>query len=160
MKDIYICNSNIQGKGVSAGENIKRGELIRHIKGEVKFLTIRDENDSKLYPNWIGIGKNKWIDPDHPHQYLNHSCDPNASIKGKISMVAMKNIKEGEEITIDYSITECDELWEMKCYCGAKNCRKIVKSIQYLPEKTFDKYMPYIPTYFKKLYFKSKKLNS
>ncbi|HMP85611.1 MAG TPA: SET domain-containing protein [Candidatus Paceibacterota bacterium] len=158
MKDIYICNSKIQGKGVHAGEDIKKGELIQYVKGEVKFLTIKDENDSKLYPNWIGIGKNKWINVNYPHQYLNHSCNPNSSIRGKVSVVALKDIKEGDEITIDYSVTECDEFWEMDCACEAKNCRKVIKSIQYLPKKTFDKYMPYIPTYFRNFYLKTKKL--
>lgn len=154
MRHIYICSSKINGKGVCAGENIKKGDIIQYIKGEAKFLTIRSKKDSLSYPDWIGIGKNKWIDPDYPNQYLNHSCNPNSGIKGRLTMVAIRNIKEGEEITIDYSIIEGDDLWEMKCTCGEKNCRKVIRSIRYIPRRQFKKYLPYVPTYFKDLYTK------
>lgn len=157
MKHIYIATSKIAGKGVMAGENIKKGELIRYVKGKIKLFVPKNEKDSQVGPNWIGIGKNKWIDPDYPHQYLNHSCEPNSGIKGKVAMMATKNIKEGEEITVDYSIIEGDEMWQMPCNCGSKKCRKIIKSIQYLPQKTFKKYLPFIPTYFKNLYEKTNK---
>ena len=154
MKKIYVSNSKIQGKGIFADEKIKRGELIRYIKGKPKEFTVKDKGDEMAYPNWIGIGKNKWIDPIYPNLYWNHSCNPNAGLKGKVSVFAIRNITKGEEITIDYSTIEETDGWEMKCGCGEKNCRKVIKSIQYLPEKTFDKYMPYIPTYFKKRYLK------
>jgi SET domain-containing protein len=154
MKHIYIRTSHIDGSGVVAGENIKKGEIIQHIKGEAKFLTIKNKRDSLSNPNWIGVGKNKWINPDHPNQYLNHSCNPNSGIKGKITMIALKDIKEGDEITIDYSIIEGDDLWEMKCTCGEKNCRGIIRSVRSIPEKQFKKYLPNVPIYFKNLYAK------
>ena len=157
MKHIYIRTSVIDGKGVAAGEDIKKGDVIYHIKGEAKFFTIENKKDSLSNPNWIGIGENKWINPDYPNQYLNHSCNPNSGIKGTVTMVAIKDIKEGEEITIDYSIIEGDDLWEMKCACGEKNCRKIIRSIQFMPEDQFEKYLPYVPTYFKNLYLKRRK---
>lgn len=167
MKHIYICTSKIQGQGVNAGEGIKRGDVIQHIKGEAKFLTIKSKNDSLSYPNWIGIGKDKWIDPDYPNQFLNHSCNPNASVqgrivvdsggksKGKYEIVALKSIKEGSEITIDYAVIEGDDLWEMSCRCGQRSCRKVVRSIHYLPRRQFNKYFPFIPVYFKNLYIKN-----
>ena len=115
MKHIYIRTSQIDGNGVAAGENIKKGEIIQHIKGEAKFLIIKNKRDSLSNPNWIGVGENKWINPDYPNQYLNHSCNPNSGIKGKVTMIALTDIREGEEITIDYSIIEGDDLWEMNC---------------------------------------------
>ena len=167
MKHIYIRTSHIEGKGVAAGEDIMKGEVIQRIKGQPKFLTIKNKEDSLSNPNWIGVGKNKWIYPDYPNQYLNHSCNPNAGIRGKIiikdsdrsvkgeyEIVALKNIKEGEEITIDYSIIEGDDLWEMECTCGEKNCRKIIRSVRYIPIKQFKKYLPNVPAYFKNLYMK------
>ena len=154
MKHIYIRASKVHGMGVAAGEDIKKGEVIQHIKGEAKFLAIKDKEGSLAYPNWIGVGKDRWIDPDYPNQYLNHSCDPNSGVKGRVTMYAIKDIAEGEEITIDYSTIEGDDYWEMNCSCGSKNCRKVIRSIKYLPEQQFKKYLPYIPTYFKNLYLK------
>ncbi|MBI5892633.1 MAG: SET domain-containing protein-lysine N-methyltransferase [Deltaproteobacteria bacterium] len=82
------------------------------------------------------------------------SCNPNAGIKGNITFVALKNIRKDKEITFDYSISEHDVFWKMKCCCEQRGCRKIISSIQFLPIKTFKKYLPYIPTYFKKVYLK------
>jgi SET domain-containing protein len=157
MKHFYIATSKIAGMGIMAGEDIKKGDLIRHIKGELKFLSVKNKDDSLSYPNWIGIGEGVWIDPDHPNQYLNHSCNPTAGVKGKVSIVALKDIKEGQEITIDYSTIEGDALWEMPCDCGEKKCRRLIRGIQYLPKKTFDTYMPYVPKYFQRLYNKVNK---
>ena len=64
----------------------------------------------------------------------------------------MDNIKKGEEITIDYSITEDDPYWKMKCGCSNKDCRKTIRSIRFLPEKNFKKYRPFIPKFLKKFY--------
>lgn len=156
MKHFFVSTSKIHGLGLVAGENIKKGESIAVIKGDIKFKVNKNEKESLGNPDWIGIEKNVWIDPEKPYKFLNHSCDANTGIKGKITLVAVKNIKEGEEIVIDYSTIEGDEMWRMNCNCGAVNCRGIVRSIQNLPVKDFKRYDPYISTYFKKLY---KKLN-
>ncbi len=62
--------------------------------------------------------------------YFNHSCNPNAGYKGQIFLVAMRDIKKNEEITFDYAMvlhkSKKRKLYEMKCLCGSKNCRKLI----------------------------------
>jgi len=157
MKHIYIATSKINGKGLYAGEDVKRGETIRLIKGEMKFKVNHGVEDALANPNWIGVAQDQWIDPDKFFKFINHSCDPTAGVKGKVTCVALRDLKEGEEITLDYSTIEGDDLWQMPCSCGSKNCRGIVRSIKYLPEENFKAYFPYVSDYFKKLYLKSKK---
>ncbi|MEK7228392.1 MAG: SET domain-containing protein [Patescibacteria group bacterium] len=157
MKSIFVGESLISGSGIMAGEDIKKGEFIGYIRGKLKFLKVTNKKQSLSFPNWVGISKGVWIDPPYPYQFLNHSCEPTAGIKRKISMVAIRDIKKGQEITIDYSIIEGDKLWEMKCSCGEKNCRGIIRSIQYLPKRNFNKYMPYIPKYFQRLFLSSRR---
>ena len=156
MKQFYVCESKIEGLGVNAGEKIKAGEFITRFKGKPKFLVVTCKSESLSYPNWVGIAKNRWIDPEKPQKFINHSCNPNASIKRRVSIVALRDIKEGEEITFDYSIIEGDPRWEMKCLCGEKNCRGVIRSIQFLPPDQFSKYLPLIPLYFKNLYLKNR----
>lgn len=161
MKHIYIATSKIAGKGIFAGENIKKGEIIQNIKGEVKFKINKNTRDVFAHPNWVGIAENQWIDPEKPYKFLNHSCEPNIGIKGKVGLIALKDIKEGEEIAIDYSIIEGDDRWQMECLCGNnKKCRKVIRSIHFLPKKTFNKYFPYIAEYFKNIYKKQVILNN
>ena len=154
-KKVHIKKSNIHGNGIFAKKDITKNENIALIKGKVINHTVVNKKTSAIGPNWIGIGRNKWIVP-RVFDRVNHSCDPNAGIKGSRTLIALKNIKEDEEIFIDYSTTEEDILWTLnkKCKCGSKKCRKVIKSIQFLPKVTFNRYLPYIPKYFQKVYIK------
>lgn len=159
MKHFFVCQSGIHGLGIVAGENIKKGEFIARIKGELKFKVNKTIEDTFANPDWVGVEKNIWIDPEKPYKFLNHSCDATAGIKGKITLMAVKNIKEGEEITIDYSTIEGDENWKMSCLCSSKKCRKNVGSISKLPKDYFERYLPYVSTYFKKKYERNSNMN-
>lgn len=57
--------------------------------------------------------------------FINHSCDPNCGLKGPLKIVAMRDIKPGEEITYDYAMSESAK-YKMTCLCRSKNCRKII----------------------------------
>jgi hypothetical protein len=43
----------------------------------------------------------------------------------------------------------------MPCGCGEKTGRKIIKSIYKLPADYFEKYFPFIPKYFQKIFIKN-----
>ena len=163
MKDIHVQSSGIHGQGVFTDEDIEAGEIIHPITGQIVFFEIKDKNDSLSHPNWIGMGPNQRIDPvDTPMRYINHSCEPNVGAisdsEENMSIVAMKPLKKGDELTLDYSIIEGDPGWEMKCECGSSNCRKIISSVTSIPKDQYEKYLPYIPEYFKELY--AEKLNT
>ena len=56
--------------------------------------------------------------------YINHSCAPNAFIKtlyGKVLFFALRDIRPGEEITIDYEYTLHPD--SKRCKCGSSTCR-------------------------------------
>lgn len=155
---IFVGASRIHRFGIIAKRNIEQGENIFIIKGRVVYHIIKDRKSALHGGNWIGIGKNKWIDPVNYGLYLNHSSNPSCGIKGSVTVCALKKIKKGEEITIDYSITEEQKLWSMK---NNENGAKIkeIRSIQSLPVEKFKSYLPLIPKYFKKVYIKHHKLN-
>lgn len=156
MIKFFIADSRINGKGVFAAENVKKGETVFILRGKKTVLTT--EKSIMSTPNMVGLEKDTWIDPEPPIDYLNHSCDPNLGMRGRFLFVALKNIKKGTELNFDYSISE-DSMWEMKCSCGAKNCRGIVRGIKFLPESVYKKYIPYVPKYFQKVYQKCHNIN-
>ena len=150
---IYIGKSKLHGKGIFASRKIKKGEIVFIMKGHKLNFLINNKKQAKIAGlNWVGLNKNEWINPLDYCIYFNHSCNPNAGIKGHVRFFALKNIKKDEEILFDYSLNEADIFWHIKCNCGSKNCRKIIKSIQFLPKKTFNKYICYIPEYFQRVY--------
>ena len=57
-------------------------------------------------------------------QYINHSCEPNLAARiqrGHILYLALRNIKKGEELTIDYHFDA--DVEKVPCACGAIACR-------------------------------------
>lgn len=155
MKNVYVKKSDIRGKGLFAGEAIGRGKIIQRINGVVVRRRPKSAKEARMIMNWIGIGKETWINTSGtPFRYINHSCETNAAIIGTKTVIAIHPIKKDEEISIDYSMTDADPLWSMKCACGSKKCRKIVSSIQSVPMPAFKRHMPYIPRNFQRIYIK------
>ncbi len=57
-------------------------------------------------------------------QYINHSCEPNLVariVKGHIIYVSLRQIRRGEELTVDYHFDKKVE--RIPCKCGALKCR-------------------------------------
>lgn len=67
--------------------------------------------------------KNGQLEDD---DFFDHSCSPNAGIKGHLLMVAMRDIAAGEEITYDYAMTDADFKYSFPCRCQSKNCRGVI----------------------------------
>ena len=152
---IRIGKSKFHHHGIIASTNIKSGEKIFLIKGKkVSFLINSKKQADKAGFNWIGYDKNTWIDPVDYGRFINHSCSPNAGIVKRIEVIAMRDIEAGEEITFDYSLSEADIYWHIQCNCKSPDCRKKIRSIQFLPRRTFDKNLRYIPVYFRKVFKK------
>lgn len=58
-----------------------------------------------------------------PADWINHSCDPNAGLRGQISLVAMRDIRRGEEVCFDYAMSDGSDYDEFDCSCGSPLCR-------------------------------------
>src|SRR2546423_1930911 len=150
MENIYVDRTDHTGRGLFTRAGFKKGQTLFRLEGKI----VVDSYDAnyRFGSRWIGIGDKTWLSPSRNNHgyYINHSCDPNAGLKDKIIVVAMRDIKKGEEITIDYSLTEADPYWKMRCKCGSRNCRKVIRSIQFLPEELYRKYVPYVPEFLRK----------
>lgn len=89
----------------------------------------------------LQIGQELYIDPEDPGRRLNHSCAPNAGIMRDFDVVAIRDIKKSDEITIDYSTTMDEDIWVMECQCGGDNCRRTIKDFKCLPRDLQKKYL-------------------
>ncbi len=74
-------------------------------------------------------------------------------------MVALRKISVDEEVSIDYAITEEDPYWRMNCRCGNRGCRKTIRSIRFLPEGAFRRYLPFIPRFLRVSYAQARRAN-
>ena len=163
MKKIGAHKSKIHGMGLFLEENASSGSVIASIIGNistVKKQLLQTPEEALMNPDWVGISMSYWIDPAIPFKYLNHSCNPSCGVMGKRKLYALRNLEAGEEITVDYSTIEANPYWQMRCSCGSKNCRGIIRSVAYLPKPIFKKYYPFLPTVFRNFYIKHKHLSA
>ncbi len=116
------------GNGIYSLEPIQKGELVAvfggvvyewdafiHLPDRERSLCIQVEDRHFLVPRPIGEG-----------DYVNHSCNPNAGLSGQIGLVAMRDIKIGEEVCFDYAMCDTTPYDEFDCGCGAAACRRKV----------------------------------
>lgn len=127
-KYVKVKKSSIHGKGIFSDTDIPKGELIMWIKGEVidgDECLRREYEEDNVYIFWNG---DTYIDTAKTRKikYINHDCKPNCEVEdgdeSSLKLVAAKNIKKGEELTIDYGY---EEIYEN---CSCATCRKKKKS--------------------------------
>jgi len=154
MSKLYTKSSGINNTGLYTKVDLHAGQHIAFITGPVHvFRTFTDEVSQKML-NWIGVGKYSWINTDKSiFRFINHSCDPNVAQITKRKVIAIKDIKQDTELTMDYSFTEAEPGWKIEnCNCGTKQCRRTIKPIMNLPQAVFKKQQAYIPKNFRLIY--------
>lgn len=143
IKDIEIKETTDKGKGVFAKRSFKKGEFVfRYKKGKIVSGKEIDKLSEWESDHLDELDEDKFEVQHAPACFVNHSCDPNTITKGR-SYFALKLIKKGEEITVEYrSKGIFKNKWE--CRCGSKNCKGYVISDFFtLPEQTQKLYLPY-----------------
>ena len=80
---------------------------------------------------------------DEPADFINHSCNPNAGMRGQICIVAMRDIASGEEITMDYAMVDSGDYDAFPCACGEKDCREWIDGSGYKNPALWEKYAGY-----------------
>ncbi|MFZ5952864.1 MAG: SET domain-containing protein-lysine N-methyltransferase [Candidatus Rifleibacteriota bacterium] len=133
----YRVRSNRNGYfGIFAQQNISAGEIIYRNEEAPHILASK----SHVMKNWDAEGLRDfaqfayplsedvfvlWSDDPMQWKPINHSCDPNSWVTG-LDLTARRDIRKGEEITIDYA-TFCNEtMEEFNCGCGSPNCRGVI----------------------------------
>jgi hypothetical protein len=54
---------------------------------------------------------------------VNHSCDPTLGFTGEITLLALRDIEAGEQLTFDYATCDSQPYDEFECECGSSSCR-------------------------------------
>lgn len=122
------------GYGLKVIKKIKKGEKVIVFGGYVMTSSQFESLPTELkhYPfqidNDLFFGLSK-ISEVEEADYLNHSCNPTCGFGGEITIVAMRDLNVGEEITIDYAMCiTSGKIHSMKCLCKSKDCRKKITS--------------------------------
>lgn len=111
----YLADSAIHGIGVHAGEDIRKGQVIgRFAEGFDRFyaadeiLAMPQEMRDFLAHYSYGSGEGV-IFPADNDRFTNHSSSPNTRTLPGGTVVALRDIGRGEELTCDYA--DFDDTW-------------------------------------------------
>ncbi len=161
-----VRDTNKYDKGVFAKEAIKKGEIVaiaggyimtwaecKKLPKNLEYLSFQVEENF-----FMGIKKKCEIEDDCR---FNHSCEPNLGQRGQLSLVSMRDIKKGEELTFDYAMTLCkidsEEPFKMRCLCGKKKCRGIITDEDWKLPELQKKYRGYFQPFLQEKIDKIKK---
>lgn len=106
-KQIYNLQvkKSTSGLGLYSNNSIKKGSFLIEYYGPI----ITQEEANKKGGKYLFEINSKRVIQGHPRyniaRYINHSCRPNAEsriVKNKVFIYAIKNIKNGDELSYDY----------------------------------------------------------
>ena len=85
----------------------------------------------------VSLAEPKGID------FINHSCQSNCGMRGSFQLVARRDISRGEELTLDYSLTEMHPWFTMDCLCKHDKCRGVVTGSDWRKKSIQQEYAGY-----------------
>lgn len=135
MPNLLAKNSKIHGMGCYAGRDFKKGEIVGEYTGEWITNDEADDRYEDVEETYLfEIDDETCIDAmndPNPVKYINHSCDPNCESDQKgqrIFIIALRSIKEGEELCYDYNLqVDPEDEDPCACNCGSPQCRGDMK---------------------------------
>jgi SET domain-containing protein len=124
---LVVKSSRIHRWGVFAGENIPgRRKVIEYTGERISRRETKKRCERPL--NYIFTLDSYWaLDGSvggSGAEFINHSCEPNIEarvIQGHILYFSLREIRKGEELTVDYRFEKKVE--KVPCSCGARRCR-------------------------------------
>ena len=135
---IDVRDSKIHNIGIFAKKDIAKGTKILEYVGnkltkkqsDKRYEEAMEDHKNGKEKGLVYIFElNKKHDLDgnvswNTAKYINHSCDPNCEtdiIKSHIWILALRDIKKGEELGYNYGY-DLDDFEDHPCKCGSKNC--------------------------------------
>lgn len=112
---IAICEREDLGLCVRAQTPCPRGTVLDCFSGEIGTDLL--QHSLQVRPG-LHISGTRFIG------FLSHGCDPNCRLDmERFELIALRDIAEGELLTIDYAATEDVLYRQFECHCGTSTCR-------------------------------------
>ena len=134
---VEVRKSGIEGRGVYAAREFKRGDRIIEYRGQridndEADLRYTGRKDGRTY--LFTVDDDTLIDAEvngNDARFINHSCAPNcrSTMDGRrVYIEATRRINPGDELAYDYRLIldgeiEDDDLETYRCLCGSPKCR-------------------------------------
>ena len=112
-RQVFVKESGIHGSGIFTSVDIPKNTTVMKINGEVisgDECERREDDDDNVYIFWLYGDTYLDTTKSNKIRYINHDCKYNCEVEddnnGGLILIADKDIKAGEELTIDYGYEE------------------------------------------------------
>ena len=138
------------GCGVFANSVIAKDELVSVWGGRIVHKNELDPSMPRFTQRVLQVDEDLYLltaDEKEPNDCFNHSCDPNLGFFGQIGLVALREIRSGEELMFDYAMSDGGPYDEFECCCGSESCRKKITGNDWKLPELWNKYKGYFSPY-------------
>jgi SET domain-containing protein len=124
---LSVAKSAIHGRGCFATVAFARRKKIAEYTGEKITNAEAERRGHRRILRISGLDERWSIDGTrggNGTHYINHSCRPNCfmkTVRGHLLVLALRDIRPGEEITLDYVSSMHSD--RKRCSCKAPGCR-------------------------------------
>jgi len=116
-RSLQVCDTDSEyGLGVRTLVPRRKDQVIHHFTGVITHELL--QHSLQVSPG-LHIAETEIIG------FLSHSCEPDCRLDmGRSELVALRDIRAGDLLTIDYAETEDVLYRQFACHCGAAACRQ------------------------------------
>lgn len=130
---VRVGDAGPRGRGLFAKGDIPPSTRVASFSGAPRWVWDIPE---QYWPYTVQVDYDRYVLPRRSSRarYINHSCEPNCAVSGR-SIVTLRRITRGEELTFDYSSDVDWPGFRMACKCGSSECRKVIRAYRFLPKR-------------------------
>lgn len=160
---VVVREAGDKGIGSFVTEPVAKGEILIVQGGRIILSAQLDTKEYEPYAyHCFQVERDMYICPINLVREeadgvfnVNHSCNPTCGFQGQLTLVAMRDLAPGDEVTFDYAMTDVgtrEEGWEsMVCLCGSENCRTHISGTDWKLPEIQSRYRGYFSPYVQRL---------
>lgn len=119
---VEVRLSMIAGHGLFTTEPLGAGTLVARLGGVLQTVGF-------VAPVVLAVDEDQVLVPtDGSALHLtNHSCDPTLGWAGAYTLVTLRDLEAGVELTHDYATSIVDPQLMLRCHCETYRCRQLIE---------------------------------
>jgi SET domain-containing protein len=134
---VTVGRSTVEGDGLFATDDVPAGTVVLRLAGRLvssseltELIAAANADPDAAYVDSITVYENAHLVLPTASivHFGNHSCDPNLWHIGPYELAARRDIRAGEELTVDYGTSSGADGFSMRCQCRSPLCRGVVTS--------------------------------
>jgi hypothetical protein len=132
---VVVGRSAIDGRGLFATDDLPAGTVVVRLGGELvdsatlsRLLAAADPDAAYIDTIAVDEDAHLVLPPGTTAHFANHSCDPTLWHVGPYELAARRDLRAGDELTVDYGTNSAAAGFAMDCRCGSPVCRRRITS--------------------------------